>query len=138
MGSVLVGKRDFIERARHFRKVFGGGWRQSGILAAACLHAIDHHWARMAEDHENAAFLGKGLAALGFQLTCPVETNMVWVDTSALKFTTTEWAEALKEKGILVGTKGAHEARLVVHLQVSKDALKKVLEVTEKFIVNRK
>jgi len=90
---LFVGNRELIERARHFRKVFGGGWRQSGILAAAGLYAIEHHWPKMAQDHENAAFVAKELQALGFGLLHPVETNMIWADSSRMKFTAHQWGE---------------------------------------------
>src|SRR4029077_15570548 len=64
VGSVLVGKKDFIARAHRIRKMLGGGMRQAGVLAAACLHAVEHHVERLAEDHANAKTLAEGLAGL--------------------------------------------------------------------------
>ena len=79
-GSVVAGPRDLVAEARRLRKRLGGGMRQSGVLAAAGLHALDHHVARLAEDHENARRLAEGLAALpGASLLFPIETNLVFV-----------------------------------------------------------
>ena len=76
-GTVLVGRRDLIERARRIRKMLGGTMRQVGILAAAGIYALEHNVERLAEDHANAERLGKGLAALGLVVD-PVQTNMVF------------------------------------------------------------
>jgi threonine aldolase len=81
-GTVLVGKRAVIERAKRIRKMLGGTMRQSGILAAAGLHALDHHVGRLAEDHANAQRLAAGLAGLGIPVE-PVQTNMVFASFPA-------------------------------------------------------
>ena len=77
-GTVLVGRKDAIRRARRIRKMLGGTMRQVGILAAAGLYALEHNVERLAEDHANAARLGAGLASLGLEVE-PVQTNMVFV-----------------------------------------------------------
>ena len=77
VGSCLVGTASHIERARHYRKWMGGGWRQAGFLAAACLHALNEHRERLVDDHDAAAELAQGLDALGFHVETP-QTNMVW------------------------------------------------------------
>src|SRR6185503_14294862 len=77
-GTVLVGRRDVIDRARRVRKMLGGTMRQVGILAAAGLYALEHNVDRLAEDHANAERLARGLAALGLKVD-PVQTNMVFV-----------------------------------------------------------
>jgi threonine aldolase len=77
-GTVLVGHKGLVEKARRIRKMLGGGMRQAGILAAAGRYALDHHVARLAEDHANAERLGRGLAGAGFEVE-PVQTNMVFV-----------------------------------------------------------
>ena len=71
VGSILVGSAEDIDRARHHRKLLGGGWRQAGLLAAAGRHALQHHCARLAEDHANAAALADGLIDLGFEVQTP-------------------------------------------------------------------
>src|SRR6187402_586827 len=81
-GTVLVGRRDVIDRARRIRKMLGGTMRQVGVLAAAGLYALDHNVERLAEDHANAALLAKGLAAQGLKVD-PVQTNMVFAAVPA-------------------------------------------------------
>lgn len=133
IGSVLVGSAAHIERARHFRKLLGGGWRQAGLLAAAGLHALHHHRERLLEDHEAASDLAEGLDALGFEVLRP-ETNMVWcAPPQATRDTFDRTVAALEhEAGILVG--GAYAGplgrnpwgaasmamRFVTHLQTPK------------------
>jgi threonine aldolase len=79
VGSALCGGRDYIKAARRWRKMLGGGMRQAGILAAAARHALQHHVERLAEDHENAARLGAGLAKHKELKVAPTQTNMVFV-----------------------------------------------------------
>ncbi len=78
MGTVLVGHQGLVDRARRIRKMLGGGLRQAGIVAAAGLHALEHHVDRLADDHANAARLAQGLAGAGYAVD-PVQTNMVFV-----------------------------------------------------------
>ena len=84
VGSVLVGSSAFIARAHRWRKMFGGGWRQAGVLAAACLHALDHHVDRLEEDHERAHQIALMLNALPeFTVDLDtVQTNMVYAKTT--------------------------------------------------------
>ncbi|MGH9211638.1 MAG: threonine aldolase family protein [Acidimicrobiales bacterium] len=79
IGAVLAGSAEFIQRARRYKHVFGAAMRQAGIAAAGCLHALDNHVERLADDHANAARLAAGLAAAGCQVV-PVETNIVFFD----------------------------------------------------------
>jgi threonine aldolase len=112
-GTVLVGNRELIGRARRIRKMLGGGMRQVGVLAAACIHALEHNVDRLAEDHANAERLARGLAELGLKVD-PVQTNMVFVQVPP------ESAAALKEhlarNGVV--TLGGAKVRLVTHLDV--------------------
>src|SRR5262249_29641581 len=82
VGSALTGPRDFIARARRVRKLFGGGMRQAGVLAAAALYALDHHIDRLAEDHANAQVIAEAVADTpGLRLDpAEVDTNIVWVE----------------------------------------------------------
>src|SRR6476659_6687857 len=112
-GTVLVGRKDVIDRARRIRKMLGGTMRQVGILAAAGLYALEHNVDRLAEDHANAERLAQALAALGLKVD-PVQTNMVFVQLPK------DQAAALKShldsKGIV--TLGGTKMRLVTHLDV--------------------
>lgn len=119
-GSVLSGPADLIGRARRWRKMLGGGMRQSGLLAAAGLHALDNHIDRLADDHDRAERLAKGLAEIPAVSVVSQATNMVFIeidaDGSALQ------AELL-EQGVetIVGTASPATCRLVCHLDISDD-----------------
>jgi threonine aldolase len=121
VGSALAGSRDFVARARFVRKRLGGSMRQAGILAAAALHALDHHVERLAEDHRNAQVIAGAIADTpGLRLTPPVvETNLVWFEVDPDLGTAKDVAAALKEKGILVHTSGQQAMRACTHLDVS-------------------
>lgn len=125
VGSVLLGPTGFIEQARRWRKVAGGGLRQSGMLAAAGLHALEHHVERLREDHQRAARLADGLEKLGY----PVETtptNMVFLDRSRLD--TASLIGTLTDAGIHVDADEAEQLRLVTHLDIDDDAIDRVLD----------
>ena len=118
VGSVLCGTRSLIERARRVRKMLGGGMRQSGILAAAGIYALDHHVERLTEDHTNARRLAAALVgAPGLTVeTQTPETNMVYVRTAAKGELI---LERLKERhGVLMSGMGPHTIRAVTHLDV--------------------
>lgn len=118
VGSALAGSRDFVERARRFRKQFGGGMRQAGIIAAGALHALHHHRARLADDHANATRLAAGLSAIpGIRVAVDdVETNMVYFDLD--RAGAREVATRLKEKQVLLLPTGEHTLRAVASLAV--------------------
>ncbi len=122
VGSLLVGSREFIERARKNRKRLGGGMRQVGILAAAGIVALETMVDRLAEDHANARLLATGLAELGYEID-PVdaETNMAIVDVTASGKDAPSFAAALKEKGVLCNAVTASSVRLVTHHDVTTD-----------------
>ncbi|APV51159.1 low-specificity L-threonine aldolase [Betaproteobacteria bacterium GR16-43] len=112
-GTVLVGKADVIDRARRVRKMVGGAMRQAGVVAAAGLHALEHHVERLAEDHANARRLAKGLEALG--VACePVQTNMVFA--AFPKEVCKPLQEHLRSKDILCFIDP--RTRLVTHLDL--------------------
>jgi threonine aldolase len=115
VGSVLTGSRDFIARAYRWRKVLGGGMRQSGFLAAACLYALDHHVDRLAEDHRRAERLAQGLAEIQEVTVKGQATNMVFVRFPQEHCQPLE--AFLAERGML--TQVVYEARLVTHLDIS-------------------
>lgn len=122
VGSVLCGDPEFIERARRWRKMLGGGWRQAGSLAAAGLYALEHQVKRLAEDHANAAYLAAGLKEAGYSVS-PARTNMVFVQLDEARGKSL--ATAAEEQGILLFP-GAH-MRLVTHLDVSRADISRVI-----------
>jgi len=129
VGSVLIGSSQFIKKARRWRKVFGGGMRQAGILAAAGIYALDHHIDRLAEDHKNAFILSEELAKKDFVVSIlPVETNIVIV-TIGGRYTAANFAAALKEKGILSIAMTPTQVRFVFHLDITESDLAKTIEV---------
>ncbi len=121
-GTVLVGRKDVIARARRLRKMLGGTMRQVGIIAAAGLYALEHNVDRLAEDHANAERLAQGLAKLGLPVE-PVQTNMVFVTVPR------ESAAALKQhlEANGVATLGGARMRLVTHLDVDAQGIERAL-----------
>ncbi len=128
VGTVLVGHRDTIERARRLRKLLGGGMRQAGVLAAAGLYALEHNVDRLAEDHANAELLATGLEALGLEVEA-VQTNMVFVSVP------TDRIEALAQHLATSDVKAivAPRMRLVTHLDVDRGAVERALSVFQGF-----
>jgi len=126
VGSVLTGSADFITEARRWRKVVGGGMRQSGLLAAAGIHALEHHVERLADDHANAQRLAEGLVDIEGCQADPdqVQTNMVYARFPEQK--RSELPGKLKERGILVYP--GHPMRLVTHLDVSPEDVERAVE----------
>jgi threonine aldolase len=131
VGSVLVGSKEIIEKARRWRKVLGGGMRQAGILAAAGIHALSHHVDRLAEDHNHARMLAEGLAQIKDLGVDPskVQTNMVFFTLEPSRFKALE--AYLKERGILIS--GRERVRLVTHLDVTTEDVRAVIEAFKDF-----
>ena len=127
-GTVLVGRKDVIRRARRIRKMLGGTMRQVGILAAAGLYALEHNVERLAEDHANAARLGAGLAGLGLKVE-PVQTNMVFVAID--KAVVSGLSGHLAASGInaLVSPR----MRIVTHLDLDAGAVDRVIDAFRQF-----
>jgi len=115
VGSVLTGSKELIGRAYRWRKVLGGGMRQSGFLAAACLYALEHHYERLAEDHFNAELLAQGLAGIAEVTVVGQATNMVFARFPQQHCRPLE--AHLAERGIL--TQVVYDSRLVTHLDVT-------------------
>jgi threonine aldolase len=128
-GSVIGGSRDFIRRCVRLRKMYGGGMRQVGILAAAGLHAVDHHRARLADDHANARALAELLAGRPNVRVDPgrVHTNIVMIELD--RGTPAAIVDLAREAGVLLGTAGAHRLRVVTHLDVDRAAITRAAEV---------
>jgi len=120
LGSVVAGPRELVKEARRLRKRLGGGMRQAGIVAAAGLYALEHHVARLADDHANAKRLGALLSELpGVTLRFPVETNLVFAAFQGRS--APELVARLRAAGVLCNAEGSHPdlLRFVTHLDVS-------------------
>ena len=117
VGAVLVGDAAFIERAARWRKMLGGGMRQSGYLAAACIYALENNVERLADDHANAARLAAGLGEVSALTVTAQATNVVFLNVPDAHARPLE--EFLKQRGMLM--QGVYAARLVTHLDVSRD-----------------
>lgn len=122
VGSALVGSADVIHEAHRLRKVLGGGMRQTGVIAAAALHALEHHVDRLAEDHANARLLAAAVEETpGLALESGrVETNLVWIAVDPALGTARELAARLHDDGILVSALGPQVLRACTHLDVSR------------------
>ncbi len=129
VGSVLVGSKALVDVAHRWRKVLGGGMRQAGVLAAACLHALDHHVDGLAQDHENAARLAAGLAGIDGIVIQSQATNMVFAQIPAKHCAPLEaW---LKERGIL--TQMLYASRFVTHRDVSREDIDTVIDAVKAY-----
>ncbi len=136
IGSLVAGTRAFIDRVHRFRKMFGGGMRQVGIIAAAGLYALDHHIGRLREDHDNAKRLALGLKAIrGISINPDeVETNILIFDVSATGRTAFQIREELKKEGVLIHPVSRTQIRLVTHLDVSKEDIDFALKAFRKIL----
>lgn len=129
VGSILVTSMDVVERARRLRKRLGGGMRQAGVLAAAAMHALDHHVERLRDDHKNAKRLASFVEqAHGLSILFPVESNIVVVRVDEKVFSVDAFLAKLKERGVLAVAFGAGRIRMVTHLDVSSDDIERAGE----------
>ncbi len=134
VGSVLVGEVDFIAEARRFRKMFGGGMRQAGIIAAGALYALENHRDRLADDHANAQALARGLAEMdGVEIDpADVETNLVFFNITAMP--AAGLVDALKAEGIAAFATGAQRVRMVLHIGISREDVETVLATIQRIL----
>jgi len=132
VGSALCGSKDLIARARRIRKMAGGGMRQSGILAAAASHAIDHHVDRLAQDHALALQLAEGLAGIeGLQVE-PPQTNILFVDlVGPARERSGALLQHLAARGVLAT--GLYRLRFVTHLDVDADGVERAAAAIREF-----
>ncbi|PVU94960.1 hypothetical protein BB561_002151 [Smittium simulii] len=128
IGAILAGSKEYIERARYYRKLMGGGWRQAGVLAAAARVAIDTVWPKMALDHANAAALAKGFASRGVNTVIPVDTNMVMLDAKSGGVDVSKLSDECRKFGIRVRSSSPDVIRFVFHHQIDADAVDLVLQ----------
>jgi threonine aldolase len=129
VGSLLIGNKAFIQQARRIRKVFGGGMRQAGYLAAAGIYALDNHVSRLAEDHAHARMIGEALEQKSFVAEVfPVETNIIIFSVTP-PVTSKAVVEKLKENNILGYAISPDRVRLVVHLDIRPEMVQKTIDV---------
>ncbi len=134
VGSCIAGTKAFIARARRFRKMFGGGMRQSGILAAAGIYALDHHYERLKEDHENAKYFARELSRIkNVRIDVnEVETNLVYF---GIEGRSPKWVEEqLHERGVWLFAERPNEVRVVTHLDVDRAGIDRSLEIIKSVV----
>jgi threonine aldolase len=140
LGSCLVGTKEFIAQARRARKLFGGGMRQVGIIAAAGLYALDHHIERLALDHEHAKRLAAAVRPFEFLkvMGSEPETNILIFHVSQAWGTAQQYAAALEEHGVQAMACSSSAIRMVTHLDVSSEQIEQVCKVIERIGNNPK
>jgi threonine aldolase len=131
IGAVIAGPAPFIARCRRFKHLFGGAMRQAGIAAAGCLHALDHHVDRLADDHANAARLAEGLRAAGLAVETP-DTNMVYFDPPP-GFTVGAFTSAIEAEGVRMGPAGGR-VRAVTHLDVDGAGIESAIDAVGRIV----
>ena len=128
VGSALVGPLEVIERARRFRRMWGGGMRQAGVLAAAASHALAHHFERLADDHAHARIFAERVATIAGAEVLRVETNIVNIDlTSPVK--AEDVVRVAREGGLGVQAYGPRRIRAVTHLDVTRAEVERAAEI---------
>lgn len=134
MGSILIGGRDDITRARRARKLFGGALRQTGIVAASAIYALENNVNRLKDDHTNAHQLAIGLSSIeGIRIDPErVKTNLVFFEIDAGCGLGIQLASALKEQGVCVGPMGGQRLRAVTHLDVTADDIANAVDVVRR------
>ncbi|HET6721385.1 MAG TPA: GntG family PLP-dependent aldolase [Chitinophagaceae bacterium] len=129
VGSVLIGKKEFIKKGRRIRKVFGGGMRQAGFLAAAGIYALQNNIERLKDDHGHAKQIGKAISNSAIaKEVLPIETNIIIFET-ATTTTAAEIVEKLKKKDIYCYAISPDRVRFVVHLDITEEMVDKTIEI---------
>jgi threonine aldolase len=133
VGSLLLGSKEFIKKARRVRKVLGGGMRQAGYLAAAGIYALQNNIDRLQEDHRHAQQIVSALQSKNFaEEILPVETNIIIFEVKE-PYAPTSFVAAMKEKNILTYAISPTQVRMVVHLDISEEMVQKTIETIEEF-----
>jgi threonine aldolase len=131
VGSLMLSTKDRVIKARAWRKRYGGGMRQAGILAAAAHYALDNNLALLKNDHKRAKEIAIAIAAVAPKVINPdhVETNIVGLDISSMKITAAQLSEQLKASGVLASALGPKYLRVVTHLDLTDSDIEKVNQV---------
>ena len=137
-GAVLAGTREFVAEANRWKQRIGGAMRQSGIIAAACEYALDHHVQRLADDHANAKRLAEGIAGTaGLRIEpATVETNLVYFDVTAERGDAETLCAALLQAGVRMGPMGARTVRAVTHLDVTRADIEQAITALRAALAN--
>jgi threonine aldolase len=134
LGAVLAGGTDFIGEAWRWKQRLGGSMRQGGLNAAACVYALDHHVARLAEDHANAASLARGMAQIpGITVETP-ETNLVFFDTTGSGLTAAAFAGRLRPFGVTISVSDTYRGRACTHLDVNAAQIEEAVAIMRQVI----
>jgi len=137
IGSIMLGKKDLVSKARVWRKRYGAGMRQVGLLAGAAHYALDHNITRLSEDHRRAKEIAMAISAVDKSFVDPalVETNIVGLDLAAAPFTAAELAARCREAGLWISALGPKYARLVTHLDFDDEQCAKAIEILKRALV---
>ncbi len=138
IGSIVVGSRRFIERAHYYRKAYGGGMRQVGIIAAGALYAVEHHFERLADDHRHARQIAEALVELpGIQLNLDtVQTNIIIFELNHPTLSPARLVDQLNDNGILIISMGGNKLRIVTHLHITDADVEKTIAVFRQLLGN--
>ena len=137
IGSIMLGRKDLVSKARVWRKRYGAGMRQVGLLAGAAHYALDNNIARLAEDHRRAKQLAVAIAAFDKSFVDPatVETNIVGLDLANAPYTAAELAARCRESGLWISALGPKYARLVTHLDFDDEQCASAIEILKRALV---
>jgi threonine aldolase len=137
VGASLAGSKDFIKEAWRHKQMMGGSMRQSGVVAAAALYALEHNWDRLAEDHDNARHLSEGIANIkGLEIDVPrMQTNLVFFEVTKPGWTAARLVDACKERGVGIGANTGTRIRAVTHLDVNRKDIDVALKVISDALV---
>ena len=128
VGSVLVGNKDFIKKARRIRKVLGGGMRQAGVLAAAGIYGLQNNFDRLQEDHDHAKQIGETVAKSSIaKNVLPIETNIIIFETPPSM--ANALVEKLKQNGVLCYATAPERIRFVLHLDITKEMVNRAIDI---------
>lgn len=135
VGSLIVGQKAFIERARRFRKMVGGGLRQAGIIAAAGIVAMTQMVERLADDHKHARILGEALANIGFAVDLEtVQTNIVIADVKPFGLKAEDFVITLAQNGIKANAFGEYRVRFVTHYGIEQNDIEYTIDVVSRLV----
>ena len=137
VGSVMLSTKELVTKARVWRKRYGAGMRQVGILAAAGHYALDHNINRLVDDHRRAKEIASAIAAIDSSLIDPatVETNIVGLDLATMPFTATDFAKRCREEGLWISALGPKYARLVTHMDFDDAQALQAIEILKKALM---
>ena len=134
VGAALAGSKEFIEAAWRWKHQFGGAMRQAGIIAAGAVYALNHHIERLAEDHENAKLLAKGLAEIDGIDVEAAETNLLFFDITGLGVAADEFDKLLQERGLGIAALEATRVRAATHMGVSRSHIEEALDIIREVV----